>query len=139
MPFVRQALQLGRVVDAIVKCLLIDDSHLPLGSSDLSKLALRNKAEMLGDIGVLIEPDEPDNDDLLGRRTVLRSVRSVRNVHHRIQSKRVSLSHKLAYQKERQAIKQEKRVVFAVRTLMLLRRLDKSSLQQMFSMTPVCF
>ena len=90
MPFVRQALQLGRVVDAIVKCLLIDDSHLPLGSSDLSKLALRNKTEMLGDIGVLIEPDEPDNDDLLGRRTVLRSVRSVRNVLHRIQSKRGS-------------------------------------------------
>ena len=54
-------------------------------------------------------------------------------------SKKASLHQELMRQEEKHALKHQKRVLFALRTMLLLRRLNKGSLRHMFSMTAVRF
>ena len=131
----RQALQLGRLVQAIVTSLLTDGLQSPLTSKAiLSKLANKPDA-FLSEIGVFAEPDGGD-EDLLGESETMRRVVSMRQ---RILSKTASWSLRLARQQEKLALKQQKRVLFALRTMVLLRRLDRGNLRQIFSMTTVRF
>ena len=85
---------------------------------------------------VLAERDGRDDEDLLGESDTMRRVVSIRQ---RISSKTASWSQTLARQQEKLALKQQKRVLFALRTMELLRRLDRGNLQQIFSMTTVRF
>ena len=127
-------MQLGRLVDAIVKSLLVDSVHVPLGWNTISS-KLTNKAEALSEVGVLAEPNGRDDEDLLREYKTIRRVVSVR---HNILSKTASFRQKLSDQEEKQALKHQKRVLFALRTMVLLQRVDKSNLRQTFSMTTVC-
>ena len=132
----RQALQLGRLVQAIVTSLLTDGLQSPLTShAILSKLADKRDV-CLSEIGVLAEPDGRDDEDLLGESEAMRRVVSMRQ---RISSKTASWSQTLARQQEKLTLKQQKRVLFALRTMELLRRLDRGNLRQIFSMTTVRF
>ena len=131
----RQALQLGRLVHVIVTSLLGHGLHSPLSSKAvLSKLASERRPALI-EMGVLAEPNEADDEDLLGSDTMRRVV----SVHRQILSKKASLSQRLMRQTEKQALKHQKRVLFALRTMMLLRRLNRSSLRKIFSMTTVRF
>ena len=136
MPLMWQALQLGRLVHTIVTSVLGHDSHSLLSSKAvLSKLA-KTRRPALTEIAVLAEPNEHDDEDLLGESKAMHRVVSV---HRQVLSKKASLSQRLMREKEKHALKHEKRVLFALRTLMLLRRLNRGSLHQLFSMTAVRF
>ena len=146
--FVRQALQLGRLVHAIIMSLLHDDSAAKrrsvqalhcasLLSSDgiFSKLR-HDRRPAPFEIAVLAEPNEHEDEDLLGGNKILHRAASMR---HEILSKKASLSQELMRQKEKHVLKHQKRVLFALRTMLLLRRPNKGSLRHMFSMTAVRF
>lgn len=129
----RQALQLGRLIDAIVKCLLNDEAQ----STKLS--VLLDNLGALSEVGVLSEPEGGDDTDLLRSSSTSRMRSQFMSTRRMLKSKSKRMGEMLAHEKERHALKHEKRLRFAIRTLMLLRRLNTTSLQQIFRMTAVRF